>query len=36
MTAASLLERAGRRDLQVVVGGVEDWQRAIGQTPARS
>jgi hydroxyacylglutathione hydrolase len=36
MTAASLLERAGRRDLQVVVGGVDDWQRATGQALARS
>jgi hydroxyacylglutathione hydrolase len=36
MTAASLLERAGRRDLQVVVGGVDDWQQASGQALARS
>jgi hydroxyacylglutathione hydrolase len=36
MTAASLLERAGRRDLRVVVGGVDDWQRATGQALARS
>jgi hydroxyacylglutathione hydrolase len=36
MTAASLLERAGRRDLQVVVGGVDDWHQATGQAPARS
>jgi hydroxyacylglutathione hydrolase len=36
MTAASLLERAGRRDLQVVVGGVDDWQQATGQALARS
>jgi hydroxyacylglutathione hydrolase len=35
MTAASLLERAGRRDLQVVVGGVDDWQQATGQALAR-
>jgi hydroxyacylglutathione hydrolase len=36
MTAASLLERAGRRDLQVVVGGVDDWRQATGQALARS
>jgi len=36
MTAASLLERAGRRDVQVVVGGVDDWQQATGQALARS
>ena len=36
MTAASLLERAGRRYLQVVVGGVDDWQQASGQALARS
>jgi hydroxyacylglutathione hydrolase len=36
MTAASLLERAGRRDLQVVVGGVDDWQQASGHALARS
>jgi hydroxyacylglutathione hydrolase len=36
MTAASLLERAGRRDLQVVVGGVDDRQQATGQALARS
>jgi hydroxyacylglutathione hydrolase len=36
MTAASLLERAGHRDLRVVVGGVDDWQRATGQALDRS
>jgi hydroxyacylglutathione hydrolase len=36
MTAASLLERAGRRDLRVVVGGVDDWQQATGKALARS
>jgi hydroxyacylglutathione hydrolase len=35
MTAASLLERAGRRDLRVLVGGVDDWQRATGKTLTR-
>jgi glyoxylase-like metal-dependent hydrolase (beta-lactamase superfamily II) len=29
-TAASLLERAGHRDLAVLVGGAEDWARATG------
>jgi rhodanese-related sulfurtransferase len=32
MTAASLLERAGRRDVAVLVGGPEDWARASGRT----
>ena len=27
-TAASLLERAGRRDVAVVVGGPDDWRAA--------
>jgi hydroxyacylglutathione hydrolase len=36
MTAASLLARAGRRDLGVVHGGPQDWQRATGQALARS
>jgi len=36
MTAASLLERAGHRDLWVVHGGPEDWQRATGKALARS
>jgi hydroxyacylglutathione hydrolase len=36
MTAASLLERAGHRDLRVVHGGPQDWQRATGQALARS
>jgi rhodanese-related sulfurtransferase len=31
MTAASLLERSGRRDLAVLVGGAEDWANATGQ-----
>jgi hydroxyacylglutathione hydrolase len=31
-TAASLLERAGRKDLRVAVGGPEDWHRATGRT----
>ena len=30
MTGASLLERAGRRDLSVLVGGADDWARASG------
>jgi len=36
MTAASLLERAGHKELRVVHGGPRDWQRATGQTLARS
>jgi hydroxyacylglutathione hydrolase len=36
MTAASLLERAGRQDLRVALGGPEDWQRATGRALARS
>jgi hydroxyacylglutathione hydrolase len=35
MTAASLLERAGRNDLRVVHGGPRDWQRATGKALAR-
>jgi glyoxylase-like metal-dependent hydrolase (beta-lactamase superfamily II)/rhodanese-related sulfurtransferase len=35
MTAASLLERAGRKELRVVHGGPRDWQRATGQALAR-
>jgi hydroxyacylglutathione hydrolase len=35
MTAASLLERAGHQDLQVVRGGPGDWQRATGHSLAR-
>ncbi|MEV6600074.1 rhodanese-like domain-containing protein [Actinoplanes sp. NPDC051346] len=31
MTAATLLERAGHRDLSVLVGGAEDWAAATGQ-----
>jgi hydroxyacylglutathione hydrolase len=34
MTAASVLERAGRRDLRVVHGGPRDWQRATGKALA--
>jgi hydroxyacylglutathione hydrolase len=30
-TAASLLERAGRKDLRVALGGPEDWRRATGR-----
>jgi rhodanese-related sulfurtransferase len=29
-TAASMLERAGRRDVVVVVGGPDDWAEARG------
>jgi hydroxyacylglutathione hydrolase len=36
MTAASLLERAGRQDLRVALGGPEDWQQATGRALARS
>jgi hydroxyacylglutathione hydrolase len=36
MTAASLLARAGHKDLSVVHGGPRDWQRATGQALARS
>jgi hydroxyacylglutathione hydrolase len=35
MTAASLLERAGRQDLRVVVGGPEDWRHATGRALTR-
>jgi hydroxyacylglutathione hydrolase len=31
MTAASLLQRAGRRDLTVLVGGASDWSEATGR-----
>ncbi|TDO51097.1 glyoxylase-like metal-dependent hydrolase (beta-lactamase superfamily II) [Kribbella sp. VKM Ac-2571] len=31
MSAASLLERAGHRDLAVLVGGAEDWTAATGR-----
>jgi rhodanese-related sulfurtransferase len=34
MTAATLLERAGRRDVSVLVGGVDDWAKATGHTLA--
>jgi hydroxyacylglutathione hydrolase len=36
MTAASLLARAGHKDLRVVHGGPQDWQRATGQALASS
>ena len=36
MTAASLLARAGHKDLQVAHGGPKEWQRATGQALARS
>jgi glyoxylase-like metal-dependent hydrolase (beta-lactamase superfamily II)/rhodanese-related sulfurtransferase len=36
MTAASLLERAGHKELRVARGGPGDWQRATGQALARS
>ena len=35
MTAASLLERAGRQDLRVVLGGPGHWQRGTGHALAR-
>jgi glyoxylase-like metal-dependent hydrolase (beta-lactamase superfamily II)/rhodanese-related sulfurtransferase len=31
MSAASLLERAGHRDVAVLIGGAEDWAAATGQ-----
>jgi hydroxyacylglutathione hydrolase len=34
-TAASLLERAGRKDLRVARGGPEDWRRATGRALTR-
>ena len=34
MTAASLLERAGHKELRVVHGGPRDWQRATGKALA--
>jgi hydroxyacylglutathione hydrolase len=36
MTAASLLTRAGHKDLWVVHGGPQDWQRATGKALASS
>jgi hydroxyacylglutathione hydrolase len=36
MTAASLLERAGHKQLRVANGGPRDWQRATGQALDRS
>jgi rhodanese-related sulfurtransferase len=35
-TAASLLERAGRRDLSVLVGGPPEWASATGESVQRS
>jgi glyoxylase-like metal-dependent hydrolase (beta-lactamase superfamily II)/rhodanese-related sulfurtransferase len=35
MTAASLLARAGHKDLRVALGGPKEWQRATGQALAR-
>ena len=32
MSAASLLARAGRTDLAVLVGGPDDWAEATGRT----
>jgi hydroxyacylglutathione hydrolase len=34
-TAASLLERAGRTDLRLALGGAEDWRRATGRALVR-
>jgi hydroxyacylglutathione hydrolase len=36
MTGASLLERAGRRDLTVLMGGASDWSRSTGQMLERT
>jgi hydroxyacylglutathione hydrolase len=36
MTAASLLARAGRKELRVVHGGPQEWRRATGQALAYS
>ena len=36
MTAASLLVRAGHKDLRVARGSPKDWQRATGQALART
>ncbi len=35
MTAASLLERRGRKDLAVVLGGPKDWSRSVGRPLVR-
>jgi glyoxylase-like metal-dependent hydrolase (beta-lactamase superfamily II)/rhodanese-related sulfurtransferase len=35
MTAATVLERAGRRDLAVLVGGADDWAEATGRPLGR-
>jgi rhodanese-related sulfurtransferase len=31
MTAATLLHRAGHRDVAVLVGGADEWAKATGQ-----
>jgi hydroxyacylglutathione hydrolase len=36
MTAASVLERTGRRDLTVITSGASDWSRATGRSLERS
>jgi rhodanese-related sulfurtransferase len=36
MTGASLLERAGHKQLRVAQGGPRDWQRATGKALAYS
>jgi hydroxyacylglutathione hydrolase len=36
MTAASLLARAGHKDLRVALGGPREWQRATRGALARS
>jgi hydroxyacylglutathione hydrolase len=36
MTAASLLARAGHKDLRVAIGGPADWQRVTGQALTRT
>jgi hypothetical protein len=35
MTAASLLQRAGRRDLAVLDGGPDDWAASTGRNLER-
>jgi rhodanese-related sulfurtransferase len=36
MTGASLLERAGRRDLTVLLGGADDWSKSTGRPLERT
>jgi 3-mercaptopyruvate sulfurtransferase SseA len=36
MTGASLLERAGRRDLTVLLGGAGDWSKSTGRPLQRT